>query len=964
MNDGERAVDLIPLAHAFSVRFDPSALERRLGRAQLLGGLSPRELNAKVTLLIHTGRFTELASFIEDNWDRLSELESQEALGGTLVSTLAQAGECAKAEEVLTARLEKLHPADVPRFRLMISQCRGEDPTNQARAVFEASGQLVDLANLVMSLEANGRWSEMEPFAFDLFSREPNTGNARRYAECMRRSGASDENQLCFFDKWPDLVAADMDLMSARAWALFHLGKVSEAFDINNRLLEGRFGVNDVALDVNLAVRMGDWERLPAILEREWKRKERLPVELLLHISRVASSRARERSLELVKESIGRSQDNPRALLLAYSVASSMGRDDIAMPLVEKAAELSKDGEGPVMSLSFREIVEMMKDSAEDWRKKNELFRSGTVPIHWSAGVLNVPLTRLLIAIPRENQKQADTRKRQPIPIISGARRRVRGDGVRKLALDITSVFVLGELGFLRRLIDSMDTTMLSPRFMESLLFEEEKVRFHQPSRIEEAKPLLDLRRRGLLEVVSEEGPSSLVEEVGVEMGALLAAAKGSGGVCVHSGKLYRAGSYMDSEAELGEFADSLSSPSAIARMLYDEARVTSAVRDKALEYLDRVGHGGVLGASLSPGAPVFLDRTSAQYLSGVDLLERLANSSRKVFVHAEAIEEWQSLADTEGQADAMVQALEGIREVVRDGVANGKVGFLREGRRDDGDGRFGVHGQPMIDLFEDVGGVDAVCIDDRLLNAREFIEDRRGGKAPLLCSLDVIDMLVEIESVTAIERSEALHLMREFCFMVLPFADDELLGMLSDAKADENGVLVESAGLRVVREYLARLHGSDFLCSDPDLEYMDEIWRTGQRVLRRIWADDRSGLVDVVARADWVVDHVVPDVELTLRFAANGRERMEELAVGRLFASVLPAFVPEGRGKDYSRWLEKKIIAPNLPASGAVVRKAARQVGVWAMQRSVEIANEIGSGGGEEDDQGDASNGGRSPPE
>jgi hypothetical protein len=962
MNDGERAVDLIPLAHAFSVRFDPSALERRLDRAQLLGGLSPKQINAKVMLLIHTRRFAELASFIEDNWDRLSELESQEALGGTLISALAQAGECSKAEEVLAAKLEKLHLADVPRFRLMISQCRGDDPTSQAREVFEASGQLVDLVNLVMSLETNGRWSETDSFAFELFGREPNTANAKRHAECMRRSGVSDEDQLCFFDNWPDLVAADMDLMSARAWALFHLGRVSEAFDINNRLLEKRFGINDVALDVNLAVRMGDWERLPAIVEREWRRKEELPVELLLHMSRVASSRARERSLDLVKESIGRGQDNPQVLLQAYSVASGMGLDDIAMPLVAKAAELSKDDEGPVMSLSLREMVEMMKDSAEDWRKKNELFRSGTVPIHWSAGVLNVPLTRLLIAIPRENQDQADARRRQPIPIISGARRRVRAARVGKLALDITSVFVLGELGFLRRLIDAMDKTMLSPRFMESLLFEEEKVRFHQPSRIAEAKPLLDLRRRGLLDVASEDGPANLVEEVGGEMGALLAAAKSCGGVCVHSGKLYRAGSYMDAEAELGEFAGSLSSPSAIARTLHDEARVTSSVRDAALEYLDRVSHGGVAGASPSSGAPVFLDRVSAQYLSGVDLLERLANSNRKVFVHAEAIEEWQSLVDTEGQADAMVQALEDIREVVRDGVAKGKVGFLREGRKDDGDGRFGVHGQPMIDLFEDVGGVDAVCIDDRLLNSKEFIEDRRGGKAPLLCSLDVIDLLVETKSVTEAERSEALHLMREFCLMALPIEDAELLGMLSNAQADGNGVLVETAGLRVLREYLARLHASDFLCSESDLEYMDELWRTGQRALRRLWADDKSGIADLVARADWVVDYVVPDVELALRFAANGRERMEELAVGRLFASLLPAFVPEGRGEDYSRWLENRIIAPHLPACEAVINKATRQVGLWAMQRSVEIANEIASGGGEEDGQGDAGNGGQGP--
>lgn len=955
MDDGEKAVDLIPLAHAFRAKFDTSALARRLDRAEIIGGLSPKELNAKVLMLRHLGRFVELASFIEDNWDQMAGSESVEALGGALVDAYVQAGECGRAEEVLEAKLADLHPADVPRFRMMIGQCKGEDPTRQAREIYEASGQIVDLTNLVMSLEMKGRWAELAPFAMELFKREPNASNALRHVECLRRTKESDDDLVCFLDEWPDIVERDQDLMSARAWALFHLGRVAESFDINNRLLAKRFGVNDVALDVNLAVRMGDWEKLPAILEREWDRRAKLPVELLLHMARLSSSRARERSLELVKESIERSPDNPRSLLQAYSVAAAMGRDDVAMPLVGKAAALSKEGEGPVMNLSIREVVEMLRDSAEDWRRKNELFRSGTVPIHWSAGVLNVPLTRLLIAIPRENRMQVDARRRQPIPIMSGARRRVKADGVRRMALDITSVFILGELGFLQRLVEVLDQTMLSPRFMESLLYEEERVRFHQPSRIEDAKPLIDLRRRGLLDVVAEDGPSDLAAEVGDEMGALLAATKRCGGVCVHSGKLYRAGSYMDAEAELGDFAIFLSSPAAVAQALHDEGRVTLSERDKALEYLERVCSGETAGVSPAAQAPVFLDGVSAQYLSEVGLLERLANSNRKVFVPAGAVEEWQALVDTERHAEGMVQALESIRVTVKEGASKGKVGFLREGRREDVDGRFGFHGQPMIDLFEDVEEVDAVCIDDRLLNSKDAMEDRKGGKTRLLCALDVIDMLVERGAATSVEREDALHKMREFCYMALPVEDSELMALMSEAKVDGSGILMESAELRVIREYLARLHSSDFLCSDSDLEYMDELWRMGQRVIRGLWADEESALDDVVARADWVVDHVVPDVEMALRFAPNGKERMEELAVSRLFVSLLPVAVSDVRRESYAQWLERKIITPHLPACSAVVDESARRIGAWAMERSVEIANELRSDGGEDAGQGDA---------
>lgn len=959
MSDAQKAVELLPLAHAFNVKFDPSALEKRLDRAEMVGGLSLEEMNAKILLLRHLGRFVELASFVEDRWDRLAASGPTAALAGTLIDAHVQAGDCDRAAQVFEANRDALHPTDVPRFQLMISQCKGEDPTRQAREIYEASGQLVDLTNLVRSLEMNRRWTELAPFALELFRREPNSENLRLCVASMRNDHQPIDDLMCLLDKWPDLVTRNLDLLSARAWALFHLGRLPESLELNSRLLASRFHANDVALDINLAVRMGEWEKLPAILEREWGRRDKLPVELLLHMARLASSRARERALEIVKESVERQPDNPRSLLQAYSVAAALGCDDVAMPLVAKAAAISQGNDGPVMTLSMREMVEMLRESSEDWRKKNELFRSGTVPIHWSASVLNVPLSRLLIAIPRENRRQTDARKRQPIPIISGARSRTDAGGVRRIALDITSVLILSDLGFLSGLVEALDYTSVSPRFMESLLFEEEKVRFHQPSRIHDAKPLIDLHGRGLLSVVGETAPSCLVEEVGDETAALLAGAKRHHGVCVHSGKLFRIGSYMDSEADVGEFASTLSCSAAVANALHVEGRITTAERDKALEYLERVSSGGAAGASLSVGASVFLDRVSADHLNSVDLLETLVNSNRKVFVHIAAIEEWQALIDTERHGERMVGALEGIRDVVRRGVANGKIGFLREGGRDDIDARLGIHGQPVVDLFEDVSQVDAVCIDDRLLNGKNSLEDRKGAKTLLLCSLDLIDMLVERGVAAATERDSARHRMRESCYMALPIRDDELMALLSDAKIDERGALVESAGLRVIREYLARLHSSNFLCSESDLEYLDELWRVGQRVVRGLWGDEEADIDGTVARADWVVDHVVPDAEMALRFAPNGAERIRELAVARLVAALLPAAMSEARVKRYTRWVEQKIIVSHLPACSSVVSEATRRIGEWVMQRSVEIANELPSNGGENAGQGNAGNGG-----
>ncbi len=123
MNDGKTAVKLMPLAHAFGVKFDQSALTKHLRRTEMLGGLTPIELNAKVLLLQHLEQFPELASFIVDNWDRLLDVESLPILGGTLIQAYVQAGECGLAEEVLKMKQEELYPDDIPRFQLMIQHC-------------------------------------------------------------------------------------------------------------------------------------------------------------------------------------------------------------------------------------------------------------------------------------------------------------------------------------------------------------------------------------------------------------------------------------------------------------------------------------------------------------------------------------------------------------------------------------------------------------------------------------------------------------------------------------------------------------------------------------------------------------------------------------------------------------------------------------------------------------------------
>ena len=345
--DGKEAVDLIPLAVAFKVKFDPLPLEKHLTRIEALGGLSSKELHAKLMLLRFFERFDELIHFIDDNWERLIETSEPASLGGALIDALVKIGECSRAEEIIDDKEIQLYPLDIPRYRLMIEHCRGEDPTQHAKEIYESSRASEDLWNLVMGLEAGQRWAELKPFALSLFEREQNAENALRYTRCLRYTKAPEEDIVSFLNKRLDLVERNVSLKSALAWSLYHLGEVDEARRLNDQLLEKRQNVDDLGLDVNITARMGDWERFTDIIAREWEHRKELPAHMLLHMAKLAGWRSKERAIQLAKDAVEQHPDDSIILTPPMEITLERGleimKDDEFLEITPKSVRLRKE---------------------------------------------------------------------------------------------------------------------------------------------------------------------------------------------------------------------------------------------------------------------------------------------------------------------------------------------------------------------------------------------------------------------------------------------------------------------------------------------------------------------------------------------------------------------------------------------------------------------------------------------
>lgn len=941
MTNVSEAVDLMPLAHAIELQFNTTPLWRHINRMEKLGGLPAPELHAKLRLLLSEERFSDLSAYIETEWLNLNKVFSDDFLSAQLIEAYANAFECERAEATLKAKQGVLSPATARQLQLMIQDRRGNDPTNQAWENYKESGEFIDLLNLVSALTASKRWSDATPFALKLFEHEPNAKNAQRYIECLMRSNVGSNEVVTFLDACPDLVEQDSGLRAARAWALLHTGDLNESKSINDRLLAERSDPNDVKLAIHLSIRLGEWERFPALLERIWERREEFDPETLLLLASLTAGSTKDRALALIMHCCERYHDNPDILLKISSVALSMGKDDIAMPLIHRAAELPAGEKKLVWQVRHSEMPETLKSISDKNRKMTELFRTAQIPIHWAADEFNMPLCGLLIANPRSNKEEPDARRRNPIPAFAGNRPPISLDRVASIALDLSSAYLLNELNLLRRLLDSLDIIYLSPRFFEALYHEREAIRFHQPSRISAAKPLLQMVRQGKLSIASAEAPRELADEVGQETAELLFAARRDGGVLVHAGKIWRVTSFMEEEAQLGEFKVHVTSPDAVAKMLYIDGQIPESLRDSSLDYLRKISEGEESNLTITPEMPIILDQVCADYLSKAGILRELVNPKRQVFICSSAVDEWQALVDSEQYSGSIIESLDSIRQIIKDGIIHGKVRFVRE-KRIDQDDRTGMTSAAFLDIFENFIDADAICIDDRMLNKNTYIQDRHGKSVYLICTLDIVNMLTTRGVLSKLERRNFFHTLREWCIALVPLDVDHVFDELKKCHATQDGNIAESAVLRVLREYISRLHTSGLLCTAPDVDFLFLLGQNCLEIIKKIWADSSSEIADIHARANWIFDYIMPDAELALRPFVGGKSKHEELTAARILGTLAADGIPGHRKELYAKWIDFKFVGAHRPASRGIVDNVAMLIQAHIEKLPAEIEDGI----------------------
>lgn len=939
MEEGGDSLNFVDLAITHGVAFNVDAAEQHFRVRQLEGGLTPQEQVGLLSLLRFRASPQRLLDHLDSAAEELKEIAPPSHLAMMRVEALIEAGSLDDAEEILNHDAAINADPEAARARLAIADRRGHDVIGDAIRLYEQSRaddseghRLGDLKNVVNVLLRDKRWNKLLPFAEELFRLERTGRNLGLVTDCTTFTQGH-RVTIEILDVNYDLLRIDDDvgrhLLEKKAHSLFHLGMFKEAREINDRLLAFSDEADYVHHDLNIALRSGDWEHFAAVLDRQYNKRDTLDPMVLMRLAHLVGYIMPDRAIELLKTVAEKTPNDVGLLLGCYSLASQIGREREADKWLAHALNLSKEGGGPLQTMSLREIVERAPAHAQENGRISRQFYAGELPAHLAAYALHIQMARIFVMIPRANERERDARKRTIIPIRAG--NRVPADiagNARPMAFDVSTLLLLEELGLLDAMVAEVGHVKISPRVMDFLAREIRALPYHQPSLVAEARTLVGYVDRGRINVLSCSLNTDPRDEAefGEEMARLIAAANAQGGRLVTVAQVYKAGSLMEEVADWGEASPLVLSTIQLAEGLRNLGHIDQETFDTGRSFLQQQDRGVSPGPELPTMMPLFIDNLALNYLGHAGLLEALVLSGMSLTIDVSTEQRARDLINADEEGTEAAKVLDALRRRIADHYRKSSMSFLPEARlegedKDEKEDRMTV----LYDLFHDLSDVGAVVIDDRTLGRNASATDVSGRSVPVLC---IIDLLC-LPGVSREQRIRAFRHLWRRGYVFLPLLHDQLLtDLLACPWNAETGTMQENAEVRSIRETLCGIRSLKILRVSDEHPWLDHLAQTACLTIVEVWKDEACSEAHARAISNWLVENVTPwPVDWQDSLSEGHWVDLDLGMAQRLFQLLLlrPREASAQRREAFARWVEDRLVRPFLTANPRVVDIAAR---------------------------------------
>lgn len=917
--DADSALHLVPLGIGFGINMDLSAVMKQIERQEALrGGLTSDSVTARFALAF-TEQFSDQGTeYIIEHFEALSEYITTKAMRVLQLEWYLKKGRYDLASKCVE-QLEQdgVTDAEIDRFRERVDETKGTDLVEVRKARFEKSDQLDDLVALVVNLREKESWDGLCEYGPILYSRTRSVTHAEWLVSALANTNRMDEVQG-FLKSHSDLLKQSRGLQIADAWSLYYEGELLTARSRLDSLHAAEEDRSCRLLRVRIAIALGDWHSLMEFVANEFNNRCSRSAPELLSAAQFGYSVGSPHSRALLDAAIDSGSDNAEVLAGAYYLAVQADIEgEVSVEVLQRSATLSQDG-GPVRKVDFRDVVDLQTQSQMRGNQAWQLFSHGEVPMCVVAQVFNTSLFHMTTIPAFQNLDEVDARRRRVIPAYSGRRITRRMELACSVAMDSTALLTLAFLDVLDTAFRALDSVWIPHCTMAWLFQERQRVAFHQPRMVREARAIRDLLARDQLHrfVSTAVADRDLASEIGEELADLIAEAEahndcdqGVQHVVVRSGPVYLRSSLMEEEADLSAHAPVLTSCVAVLDKLREKGQLTAGDEQRARSYLEQHEREWPDQPPISDCAVVYLDDLTTAYLLHIGLLDKLSACGLTAVVSSSTVRQTNELIAYESVSGKVSNVIERIRRAVEQGIMSGKVRIGRDDKTGDSeDMKMSEH--PTVAVTKLVSRCDAIVVDDRFINQNESIQSDPDRSTAVFTTLDLLSALRSNDLISSEVFSEYLTLLRRAGYMFVPISEVELSNQLESAPA-RAARLVETAELKAIRENILSARMGDWLQLPKEEAWLRNTMNTMARALVNVWTTT-ADIAGAPIRADWLFSHM--DIRgWTQSFPKDKHGFLEKIGpIVYYFMMLTPPIEATAQAKKrYWTWLEERVLKP-----------------------------------------------------
>jgi tetratricopeptide (TPR) repeat protein len=735
------------------------------------------------------------------------------------------------------------------------------------------------------------------------------------------------------------------ELRRIRAYSQQALGILPEAIADLEMLVQDQPTTENLLALTQLYFEKGEFKGL-ALVSRRLEGRDDLSTEASVRLARAVQWEDEDLARSLWRKAAD--QGIPDALVgEALALGFQLSLDDELRPLMSRMQDLGSRGEGGVQVKSVDDIALFATQHRDQITHLDTLYKSGRAPIHAIAASLNTSPAFLYHGVLAENELAPDPIRQPYVLIRHGGRGLPPGfpdpsDEELHLVLDVTALLVAQHLQILPEIERAYGPLQMPQDVVRSLIWMRERLTFHQPSRIDNYRQIVDLVEQGSLKVAGVELPPDyegaiLIDLLGEDWVSLLEEARAINGCVVDYLPLRRFG-LDDPLAEVSaEYLDHLGNMRAIIQALRDSGPLSASEFEAALDGLGTEGQIAPSDRVPNLGSCLYLMGKIPEELARVDLLRTVVQQF-EVYIQSDELAQARAALRQHSQMAELTEWLDDLISKVSRGIDTGTYLLLPRKPTEEEDA-YAEDANPLLTSLRDLLKFDItqghiIWADDRYLNSYA-----RRDTAPIVGVNEILKSLVGLGALEPSDYYRRISALRAGNARFIPIQKDEIIFQLEEARV-ENHRILETRDLVTLRRYIAACMLQGEILQRPPLpdgapnEQGEIAFAIGTAraiidAVVEIWMLDDDEETRF-ARLEWLLANLYMDHLGIFTVTSLQRHDSEDLffvatsLAGLISQAIIMSPLHSGEGpslrKSYLSWLYSRIIQRRIESDPSIV--------------------------------------------